>query len=65
MATMGFPGQRPLLQGQGWLLSSVLALAAELVPAWGLSCPTLGMLSVPEQIILAPVFPPPTVDLGP
>lgn len=57
VAMMGFPGQRPLLQGQVWLLSSVPALAAERVPAWGLSCPTLGMLSVPKQIILAPVFP--------
>lgn len=45
-----FPGQRPLLQGRGWLWSWV--------PAWALSCPALGMLSVPKQIILAPVFPP-------
>lgn len=56
VAMVGFPGQSPLLQGRGWLSSWV--------PAWGLSCPALGMLSVPEQIILAPVSPP-SVDLGP
>lgn len=58
MATVSFPRQRPLLQGRGWLLSWVLAPAPWRVPVCGLSCPALGMLSVPEQIILAPVFPP-------
>lgn len=49
VVTMSFPGQRPPLQGWGWLSSWV--------PAWGLSCPALGMLSIPKQIISAPVFP--------
>lgn len=58
VAMVGCPGQRPLLQGRGWLWSWVLAPAPWWVPVRGLSCPALGMLSVPEQIILAPVFPP-------